>query len=272
MTALRHSDAPASSAPSACRRADIRRVRVAAANRPPRTPARRTSRRPRRPPASSRRRRPSPASRARSSPSEQVAAVVGTAPIEIKERAGRGDCDYWLDAAKTSKVNIGVTTGAGRRRAVREHEGARRAGRGGQPRRRGLSISLEADLGTLVMVKQGDAVAAVQVLTTAEPAEQAIQAIALAQAVLARPRRASAPAYNLVVPIYLDHAATTPLRPEALEAMLPFFGGEFGNPSSPHAYGRRARAALDVAHERIARRRSGPARARSSSPAAARRR
>jgi cysteine desulfurase len=55
------------------------------------------------------------------------------------------------------------------------------------------------------------------------------------------------------VPSYLDHAATTPLRPEALEAMLPYLGGEFGNPSSPHAYGRRARAALDEAHERIAR-------------------
>src|SRR5262245_15740783 len=52
--------------------------------------------------------------------------------------------------------------------------------------------------------------------------------------------------------IYLDHAATTPLRPEALEAMLPFLGAEFGNPSSPHGFGRRARAALDEAHERIA--------------------
>ena len=52
--------------------------------------------------------------------------------------------------------------------------------------------------------------------------------------------------------MYLDHAATTPLRPEALEAMLPYLGGEFGNPSSPHSYGRRARAALDEAHERIA--------------------
>jgi cysteine desulfurase len=59
-------------------------------------------------------------------------------------------------------------------------------------------------------------------------------------------------AYNPGVPIYLDHAATTPLRAEALEAMLPFLGGEFGNPSSPHGYGRRARAALDEAHERIA--------------------
>lgn len=54
------------------------------------------------------------------------------------------------------------------------------------------------------------------------------------------------------MPIYLDHAATTPLRPEALEAMMPFLGAEFGNPSSPHAWGRRARAALDEAHERVA--------------------
>ena len=52
--------------------------------------------------------------------------------------------------------------------------------------------------------------------------------------------------------IYLDHAATTPLRPQALEAMLPYLGREFGNPSSPHSYGRRARAALDEAHEKIA--------------------
>jgi cysteine desulfurase len=51
--------------------------------------------------------------------------------------------------------------------------------------------------------------------------------------------------------IYLDHAATTPLRPEALEAMLPFLGGTFGNPSSPHREGRVARAALDRAHEQV---------------------
>jgi cysteine desulfurase len=53
-------------------------------------------------------------------------------------------------------------------------------------------------------------------------------------------------------PIYLDHAATTPLRPEALEQMLPLLGGVFGNPSSPHAAGRRAGAALDGARERMA--------------------
>jgi cysteine desulfurase len=52
--------------------------------------------------------------------------------------------------------------------------------------------------------------------------------------------------------IYLDHAATTPLRQEALEAMLPLLGGTFGNPSSPHSFGRQARKSLDEAHERIA--------------------
>jgi len=52
--------------------------------------------------------------------------------------------------------------------------------------------------------------------------------------------------------IYLDHSATTPLRAEALEAMLPFLTGEFGNASSTHGFGRKARAALDDAHERIA--------------------
>jgi cysteine desulfurase len=55
------------------------------------------------------------------------------------------------------------------------------------------------------------------------------------------------------MPIYLDHAATTPLRPEVRDAMLPYLGGVFGNPSSAHAFGRLAREALDDAHERLAR-------------------
>ncbi|MGH7665381.1 MAG: cysteine desulfurase family protein [Gemmatimonadaceae bacterium] len=53
-------------------------------------------------------------------------------------------------------------------------------------------------------------------------------------------------------PIYLDHAATTPVRPEVLEAMQPFFATRFGNPSSAHRWGREARVALDEARERIA--------------------
>jgi cysteine desulfurase len=55
------------------------------------------------------------------------------------------------------------------------------------------------------------------------------------------------------MPTYLDHAATTPVRAEVLEAMLPLLGGTFGNPSSAHAFGRAAREALDDAHERLAR-------------------
>jgi cysteine desulfurase len=54
-------------------------------------------------------------------------------------------------------------------------------------------------------------------------------------------------------PVYLDHAATTPVRSEVLEAMQPFFGPRFGNPSSAHRWGREARTALDEARERLAR-------------------
>lgn len=54
-------------------------------------------------------------------------------------------------------------------------------------------------------------------------------------------------------PIYLDHAATTPVRPEVVAAMEPFFGPRFGNPSSTHRWGREARVALDTARERVAR-------------------
>ena len=53
-------------------------------------------------------------------------------------------------------------------------------------------------------------------------------------------------------PIYLDNAATTPVREEVFEAMRPFFGPKFGNPSSIHSFGREARAAWDEARERLA--------------------
>jgi cysteine desulfurase len=52
--------------------------------------------------------------------------------------------------------------------------------------------------------------------------------------------------------IYLDYNATTPLAPEALEAMLPFLRTHHGNPSSIHQAGREARAAIDEARDRIA--------------------
>lgn len=53
--------------------------------------------------------------------------------------------------------------------------------------------------------------------------------------------------------VYLDHAATTPVRPEVLEAMLPYLGAEtFGNPSSAHRFGRAARAGVEEAKRRVA--------------------
>ena len=53
-------------------------------------------------------------------------------------------------------------------------------------------------------------------------------------------------------PIYLDHAATTPLRDEVREAMAPYQAGFFGNPSSLHRWGREASAALEDARGRAA--------------------
>jgi cysteine desulfurase len=52
--------------------------------------------------------------------------------------------------------------------------------------------------------------------------------------------------------VYLDHAATTPLRPEAREAMLPYLADAFGNPSSAHRFGRAARAGIEQARRQVA--------------------
>jgi cysteine desulfurase len=53
-------------------------------------------------------------------------------------------------------------------------------------------------------------------------------------------------------PIYLDHNATTPLRPEVVDAMIPYLRTHFGNPSSAHVYGARARAAMEQARAQVA--------------------
>ena len=52
--------------------------------------------------------------------------------------------------------------------------------------------------------------------------------------------------------IYLDHAATTPIRSEVREGMIAILDGDFGNPSSAHGWGRRAAARLEEARERVA--------------------
>jgi cysteine desulfurase len=52
--------------------------------------------------------------------------------------------------------------------------------------------------------------------------------------------------------IYMDHSATTPLDPQVLEAMLPYFSEKFGNASSLHSYGLEAKEALEDAREKVA--------------------
>ena len=52
--------------------------------------------------------------------------------------------------------------------------------------------------------------------------------------------------------IYMDNAATTSARPEVLEAMLPYFAQQYGNPSSIHAFGREAHRALENARKQVA--------------------
>ena len=53
-------------------------------------------------------------------------------------------------------------------------------------------------------------------------------------------------------PVYFDHAATTPVDPQVLEAMLPYFGERYGNPSELHRLGREARAAVEEARAEVA--------------------
>lgn len=52
--------------------------------------------------------------------------------------------------------------------------------------------------------------------------------------------------------VYLDHNATTPIRPEVLEAMLPYLSENFGNPNSTYFFGQKARKAVELAREEVA--------------------
>ena len=53
-------------------------------------------------------------------------------------------------------------------------------------------------------------------------------------------------------PVYFDHAATTPVDPQVLEVMLPYFSQQYGNPSELHRLGREARAAVEAARAQVA--------------------
>jgi cysteine desulfurase len=55
-----------------------------------------------------------------------------------------------------------------------------------------------------------------------------------------------------MIPVYLDHNATTPVDPGVLKAMPPYLRDDFGNPSSAHAFGTRAREAVETARGHVA--------------------
>ncbi len=114
---------------------------------------------------------------------EQVGAIMGTTPVEVAERVGRGDCDYLLNAAGDAKVNIGVFTGA---EAVSSFDSIKALG---TPQTVALgdeafSIYNEG-FGTIVAVREGESTAVAQVFAGADQAEQLRQATALAQAIIA---------------------------------------------------------------------------------------
>jgi cysteine desulfurase len=52
--------------------------------------------------------------------------------------------------------------------------------------------------------------------------------------------------------VYLDNAATTPLDPLVLEAMMPYMTDHFGNPSSTHAFGRKTKNAIEISRKKVA--------------------
>jgi hypothetical protein len=116
---------------------------------------------------------------------QEVGAIVGTTPVEVAERVGRGDCDYWLTAARDSKVNIGVFTGS---EAASYFESYKLFGTP-EPVNVGdeaYSIFNES-IGTVVVARKGDAIVVAQVFAgaVAADADQQRQATALGEAVLA---------------------------------------------------------------------------------------
>ena len=72
---------------------------------------------------------------------------------------------------------------------------------------------------------------------------------------MAKSQRQNLACYNAAVfgqRVYLDFAASTPVDPEVLQAMLPYFQEHFGNPSSVHFFGQQAEAAIEAARRTIA--------------------
>jgi hypothetical protein len=111
----------------------------------------------------------------------EVGAIVGTVPVTVEERAGRGDCDYFLTAAEDAKVNIGFFELADGGDATFESTKSF-----GDPV--ALDLGDEAysifneSIGTIVLAKAGDSLIVVQALNTGDRAAQLQHATKIAQA------------------------------------------------------------------------------------------
>lgn len=111
----------------------------------------------------------------------EVGAIVGTTPVTVEERAGRGDCDYFLNADKSAKVNIAFAEWAnGGESTFESTKGF------GDPAL--IDLGDEAysvfneSLGTLVLVHAGDSLIVVQAFNTGDQAAQLQHATKLAEA------------------------------------------------------------------------------------------
>ena len=116
---------------------------------------------------------------------EEVGAIVGTVPVLVEERAGRGDCDYFLNAARDAKVNVSLVEWAdGGQSTFESTKGF------GEPV--SLDIGDEAytvfneSIGTLALVHAGDSLIVIQALNTGDAAAQLGHARDLAEALYNR--------------------------------------------------------------------------------------
>jgi hypothetical protein len=111
---------------------------------------------------------------------EEIGAIVGTVPAKVEERAGRGDCDYFLTADETAKVNVGFSEWADGQSVFESTKGF------GEPL--AVDIGDEAyavfneSLGTLVLVHAGDSLIVVQAFNTGDQAAQLDHAKRIAEA------------------------------------------------------------------------------------------
>ena len=112
---------------------------------------------------------------------EEVGAIVGKVPVKVEERSGRGDCDYFLAADQSAKINIAFTDWA------LDGETTFEAAKGfGEP----VAIELgdeaysvfNESIGTLVLVHAGDSLIVVQAFNSGDQATQLQHATKLAEA------------------------------------------------------------------------------------------